>query len=246
MGGRGGASGFPTNAPIVPTEPQSAAETKDLQSLKKYMSSIGVDIDETSLTGQTFENVRNAAAGIEGVMKEFPQAADYFRVLRGDDLKKGVMACASSSGVITLANHYFGMDEQGFEQRYDRSLNNGFHPAGTNKDHVAVHEAGHVLERALIFKAIPGSDYWDRLERSKAWNTGKLASRVVSEACRQAKKTPEGKGQKNDELIRNVSGYATKNRSETLAECVADYTANGRNAKPLSVAVWNVLKRELG
>ena len=246
MGGRGGASGFPTNAPIVPSVPQSAAETTDLQSLKQYMSALGVDIDESSLSGQTFENVRNAAAGIENVMKEFPQAADYFRVLRGEDLKKGVMANASSSGVITLANHYFSMSEQDFAQRYDRSTNSGFHPAGTNKDHVAVHEAGHVLERALIFKAIPGSDYWDRLERSKAWNTGKLASKVVSEGCREAKKTPAGKGMKNDDLIRGISGYATKNRSETLAECVADYAANGSNAKPLSVAVWKVLKRELG
>lgn len=34
-------------------------------------------------------------------------------------------------------------------------------------------------------------------------------------------------------------------RSEALAECVADYMANGSKAKPLSRAVYNVLKNEL-
>ena len=73
-----------------------------------------------------------------------------------------------------------------------------------------------------------------------------MASKVISEACRDAKKTAAGKGMKNADLIQSVSRYATTNRSETLAECVADYAANGTNAKPLSVAVWNILKRELG
>ena len=91
-----------------------------------------------------------------------------------------------------------------------------------------------------------GSDYYTRLEASNAWNTSKLSGKVISEACKDAKKTPAGKGLKNTDLIRGVSGYATKNRSETLAECVADYTANGTSAKPLSVAVWKILKRELG
>ena len=64
MGGRGGASGFPTNAPMIPATPKSAAETKDLAELQQYMSNIGVTVDTASLSGQDFENVRGAAAGI--------------------------------------------------------------------------------------------------------------------------------------------------------------------------------------
>lgn len=251
MGGRGGASGFPANAPAVPAvpaAPQSAAETKDLHELAEYMKNVGVRIDESTFSNATFENVRGAAAGVEQVIKEFPQAAANFHELRGESLKHGVMANASFNGIIRLGEHYFSKSEADLNSTYDRSTNSGFHPEGTNKDHIATHEAGHILERALIDKYIlsQGNDYWTRLEASKAWNTSKLSGKVVSEACKAAKKTPEGKGKKNDELIRSVSGYATKNRSETLAECVADYAANGTSAKPLSVAVWNILKRELG
>ena len=246
MGGRGGASGFPTNAQMIPATPKSAAETKDLAELQQYMANIGVTVDTASLSGQDFENVRGAAAGIERILQEFPQAQRSFNLLRGRDLKHGEMANASYSGNITLANHYFSKTADGLARTYDGSTSSGFHPAGTTKDYIAVHEAGHVLESALIHKAIPGSGYWDRLDRSAAWNKCTIASKVISEACRAAKKTPGGKGLKNDDLIRNVSGYATRNRSETLAECVADYAANGANAKALSVAVWNILKRELG
>ena len=247
MGGRGGASGFPTNAPTGgTTAPQSAADTKDLNELAQYMANVGITVDTASLAGQTFENVRAAAASIEFIMNEFPQAGLAFDTLLGKDLRKGAMACASFSGKIMLANHYFGMTEQAFASRYDQSTQNGFHPQGTNKDHVAAHEAGHVLEAALIKRSIPGGSYWDRVEQLKAWDKSKLSGKVISEACRTVKKTPAGKGKTNDDIVKSVSGYAAKNRSEALAECVADYTANRGNANPLSVAVWNILKRELG
>ena len=60
------------------------------------------------------------------------------------------------------------------------------------------------------------------------------------------KKTPYGKGKKNNELIESVSGYASKNRSEALAECVGDYFSNGKSSNPLSQAVWGILKEKLG
>lgn len=31
-----------------------------------------------------------------------------------------------------------------------------------------------------------------------------------------------------------------------MAEAIADYRANGSRAKPLSQAIWKILKRELG
>lgn len=54
------------------------------------------------------------------------------------------------------------------------------------------------------------------------------------------------KGLTNDQLVAQISRYATKNRSEAMAEAVADYRANGSRAKPLSQAIWKILKRELG
>lgn len=247
MGGRGGASGFPTNAPI-PITPQSAIETKDLQELAQYMKdTYGVYINTASFAGQDFDNVKGAAASVESIIREFPQAAANYHELRGETLKHDTMASASYSGIIRLANYYFATRD-GLMREYASSESHGFHPAGTSGDHVATHEAGHILERALIDKYVnsQGSGILIQMEAANAWNKGTYASKVVSEACKAAKKTPAGKGLKNADLISSVSKYAAQNRSETLAECVADYAANGANAKPLSVAVWNVLKRELG
>ena len=137
MGGRGGASGFPANGPIppqppvVPAGPQSAADTHDLQELHDYMKTLGVKVDMSSLAGQTFENVREAAAGVEQIMKEFPQAAATFNTLRGKTLKKGELANASIGGNITLAEYYYSKTESGLDQSYQKSVNSGFHPAGT-------------------------------------------------------------------------------------------------------------------
>lgn len=251
MGGRGGASGFPTNAPVGRAAPQSASETNDLRELADYMKNVGqwgIYVNEQSLRGQTFENVREAAAAIERVMNEFPQAQGLFHELQGKSLESGTLATASYGGVIALAEKYYSKSEEELTRTYDNSTAKGFHPVGTNKGDIASHEAGHILERALIDKYIlsKGSGYYTQLEASNAWRRGTLASKVISEACREVKRTPAGKGMYNADLVRTVSGYAEKNRSETLAECVADYAANGSRAKPLSVAVWNILKRELG
>ena len=252
MGGRGGASGFPANGPtppqppVVPAGPQSAAETHDLQELHTYMSKLGVNVDTASLAGQTFENVRKAAEGVEQIVKEFPQAAATFNKLRGKDLEKNVFANASIGGNITIANHYFSKTESALDAKYQNTVKSGYHPAGTSVKDIATHEAGHILERALIQKAFPGKDMFARLSQASAWNNSTMSTKVVHEAVSNQKKTPAGKGKLTSDFIKDVSRYATKNRSETLAECVADYSANGANAKPLSVAVWNILKRELG
>ena len=43
-------------------------------------------------------------------------------------------------------------------------------------------------------------------------------------------------------MISDVSGYATKNKSECFAECIADYVANGDNASILAKEVWKQTK----
>lgn len=248
MGGRGGASGFPSGAPGGPIGPQSAADAKDLTELKNHMAQYGVNVVRHELAGQNFDNVRKAAVGMESVLTTFPQVTQIMdkMSLRGADLGHGTYAQASFYGSVTLGNHYFGKTEDGLAKNYDHDVSTHWHPEGTGKDGIAVHETGHLLEAALVRKYIPGTDMWARLDRADAWNKHRFSSKVVSEACKAAKKTSEGAGKKNAELINDVSRYASKNRSETLAECVADYAANGSNAKPLSVAVWSILKRELG
>ena len=105
---------------------------------------------------------------------------------------------------------------------------------------------GHLLERALIEMSHPGVGALDQLYRAQAWSKCTEATSIISEACKMAKKTEAGKGLVNSQLKAMVSGYATKNNSECLAECVADYVANGENASILSKEVWKILKGKLG
>lgn len=119
--------------------------------------------------------------------------------------------------------------------------------AGTTGNNVVTHESGHILEAALIRRAYNNFETRpDYIAGIYDWNHNTFAKAVVSEAAKAAKKTPDGKGKKVKELISDVSRYAEKTRGETLAECVADYRANGANAKLLSREVWKILKRELG
>ena len=90
------------------------------------------------------------------------------------------------------------------------------------------------------------SEDYGTMDRINAWNKHRFATKVVGEAARAAKKTAVGKGLTNDQLVAQISRYATKNRSAAMAEAVADYRANGSRAKPLCQAIWKILKRELG
>ena len=87
----------------------------------------------------------------------------------------------------------------------------------------------------MVFKNITQTGYYGTMDRINAWNKHRFATKVVGEAARAAKKTAVGKGLTNDQLVAQISRYATKNRSEAMAEAVADYRANGSRAKPLDL-----------
>lgn len=228
MGGRGGSY----------SRSVSARSQRDFQSLADYMKNEHSVRVAPELAKADFSAVREAAAGMEELLREFPQAASIIRELNGKECRKSAYASASFNGLVQL-NPDRWKDRGDLERSYQADVKSGFHPAG-NASSIAVHEVGHLLERALISKA--GLSRYDSII---AWNKNKQATRVISEAAKAAKKGA-GKGMTNDQLVAQVSRYATKNRSEALAECVADYRSNGANAKPLSREVWKILKRELG
>ncbi|MBR0340718.1 MAG: hypothetical protein IJH64_00430 [Oscillospiraceae bacterium] len=221
---------------------------KDLKSLHDVLyNEYGITVKQNTLQGADFETVKQAAIGITTVIDEFPQAADYFHELNGDVTKSNAYAHATFYGQISINPTLFKSSES-LQKQYDVDLRNEFHPKGTTSAHITSHEAGHVLEKALIDKYVihPMGGAWERQAKVNAWNKHWQAQKVLSEAVKAVKKTPYGKGKKQADLFKAVSKYASTNRSETLAECVADYTANRGNANPLSIQVWNILKRELG
>ena len=235
MGGRGGGSG----------RGSSALDTKDVGELRQYMQDHYSVTVHSSADKVDFGVLRSAAGELEELLKEFPQAAIGIHELNGSESRSNAYASASLSGKLQLNPKMMG-DQAKLDQSYENDVRVKWHPDGTSSVHIASHEIGHLLESALVFKNITQTGYYGTMNRINAWNKHRFATKVVGEAARAAKKTAVGKGLTNDQLVAQISRYATKNRSEAMAEAVADYRANGSRAKPLSQAIWKILKRELG
>lgn len=218
------------------TQKQEAADfssIKDFEGLEKWLkSNYNVNMDK-SVTVLDFESIKEGVQGIDIVLKEFPQAKGSFVKL---STKKSGIMCANYSGEINFNPVYYADRKKAVYA----SQSTGFHPKGNNVVSSASHEAGHILEKALIDKN--GSSPFGLI----AWSDCTYAKAVVSDACKAAKKTAEGKGKRNAQLKGEISGYAKTNDSECLAEAVADYTLNGANAATLSKEIWKILKGELG
>lgn len=235
MGGRGSSSGAKgATARNSPSGAQSFGE------LKGYMQAQGVRLG-AGLEGKDLGMLKTASEEIINIRKEFPQAAGAFAELNGEEARAGVYASASRiTGNIMISDMMSNVEKA--RQTYNLDVALGFHPKGTTSDHIITHESGHILEKALLDKAYANDPYG----RQAAFFGRTEAKRIVKNAVTAIKKTHEGKGARTESLIGQISKYAGKNRSETLAEAVADYRANGVNAKPLSRAIWAELKKELG
>lgn len=216
------------NTPKAIKSVSDASNFKDLQS---YFKKKGYKMND-AIEKLDFNSVKDTTKGVDIVLNEFPQAK---KVFAGFDIGKSGVACASFTGKISFNPAYY-TDVKNL-QCMIMGNTTGFHPKNTGIVEIGSHEMGHILELALINKHNGGV---------LAWSECTEAKKIVSEACKLAKKLPEGKGKVNATLKREISGYAMQNASECMAEGVADYIANKNNASVLSRMIWNLLKGELG
>lgn len=218
----------------------AAISAKDWDSLIAVADANGIPLHE-SLKTIPLETAKTALAGVIDVAEAFPQVNRDLLTLHAEYRNSNAMAWASLDNGITVNSKYFASADT-IESAYARGVSSGFHPNGQARA-ITSHEAGHIIEAHLV-----NQRYKDGLTYSAIadWNKSRIASGIINQASKNVKKTSEGKGMKIADQIKQVSGYATKNRSEALAECVADYISNGSSAKPLSREVWGILKQTLG
>lgn len=256
MGGRGSSSAVGRASPHlginvllkqVPQKPKTASDYDNITDLRKYaQNTLQIKLAEgkNSLDDADFELVKQAVVDYEFFKDEFPQ---WIGTLTGFRMtSQGQYANASTNGeIVNFSEKY--KDGAKFAKTIAQQEAIGWNPKGATSKTVAVHEIGHTFEWAMCKKYInTGNQFMDNYDRADAWNKKVYAKQIVSNAAKEAKKYTDGKGKTNDQLIGEVSGYATKNRAETLAECVRDYYINRNNAKALSRAVWSELKKEFG
>jgi hypothetical protein len=217
----------PTTAPNSISGAKSFAELKTAME-KKYK--IGIS---NGLRSLDFEAVRDGMSGIDRILEEFPAARPYFKAM-GTQASGGAIMNATYGGTINF-NPVMHATKASVKQTYRPTW---FHPKNNNAFGSAAHEAGHLLERALIgkYKGTPID-----------WNSCTYGGRIVDKAVSSMKRADPAMAKFTKSQLRGtISGYAQTDDSECLAEAVCDYVLNGEDAALLSKEIWEILKKELG
>ena len=207
----------------------SLKDCADFSEMVKYLSdSYGFTIDD-SVKQLNFETVKKAFTGCESVMKEFPGVAKTIQTITTS--KSGVMSC--NGGKITFNPFYFA-DNKKLLESCQQMIDKRYWVQNASPASIGAHECAHAIEWMMIQKN-PAYQYdWQRVD---VWNKCTEAKQIVSQACKNIKKTPYGKGKRNFELINAISRYSNETASETMAEAFADVYANKENANPLSAEI---------
>ena len=116
MGGRGGGSG----------RGSSALDTKDVGELRQYMQDHYSVTVHSSADKVDFGVLRSAAGELEGLLKEFPQAAIGIHELNGSESRSNAYASASLSGKLQLNPKMMG-DQAKLDQSYENDVRVKWH-----------------------------------------------------------------------------------------------------------------------
>lgn len=207
-------------------------EVSTFDELSKYMQDkYQIDIDDT-VKDLNFDACKETLTGVESVMQEYPALAN--NIQKVSTKKTGVMCC---NGKEIFFNPTYYKDTKKFEEGCKQSVENHWWAKNSSMASVGAHETGHAVERLLLDTDKHYEYDW---QRTLDWNSSTKSKEIVSQALKNVKKTPYGKGKVNAELVKGISGYATKKPCETLAESFADVYANGDNANPVSKEIKKV------
>jgi SPP1 gp7 family putative phage head morphogenesis protein len=176
--------------------------------------------------------IQTSFSGLEKLMAEFPATNGMLSGIEPLDI--GIMGYDYDGTLYFNAKYYQTM------KTVEDAISYGHHK-GIRVESLGMHEGGHMLELELIRRQAQGGGYLARF----MWEKNVVSTRIINEAYLAAVKTQAGIGQTMSEMIHGVSEYAAQDMSECMAECVSDYMTNGQNASPLSLSVWDILKREL-
>ena len=237
-GGRSGRGGYgnPVVRIIEESEARRQSNDRQFQALSdRLQREYGITLDPSLRDSQDWRGIRESIYGLESVMKEFPEAKDYLKGVTLQSGSRGLSVLGSAqlgSQVITLNNTWYrDFNNIDSVMRYG----NGFHPKGSTGQSVAVHETGHLLVSGLSNKF------------GTSWDT--TAKNVVDKALKYpaVQKTLKNNKQKSTAkwyMANKISGYASTNNHELIAEAVSDYKANGSKANVYSRAIVQELKKQ--
>ncbi len=216
---------------------KSIKDTFDFDNLSNYLdSTYGIKMED-SVKQLDFEIVKSSLEGVENVILEYPDVGDLLE--RAITSNSGVMSC---TGKTLSFNPNEFKNKQLFLKICEQQSALGHWIPNSSPNSIGVHEAAHGVEWALIEA---NSSYLYDYQKVVAWNDCIEAKLIVSQACKNIKKTKYGKGKLKRDLIQMISKYALSSDSETMAEAFADVYANGSNANPLSFEIKRLTQEQM-
>lgn len=247
MGGRGATSAT-NSGPLSNVSPSSPMSDKEFGALKSQAASYGITLDDSlrTLPGQS---VLEAYEGVKIVKSEFKQAPDDLFTISAEPRKGNAYAVANPIRGVIVNSNYFN-DYQALVASTEHGKSVGWSPASGVRS-ITSHEAGHLLEAALVRKELGlGPGEWN-YKATVMWNKAQQSGDVVRKAVSQTNKA-SGTKKRKIEVLDDLSLYASSHskashqNAEGLAEAVADYVTNRGTSKPFSGFVWDILKQKLG
>ncbi len=185
------------------------------EELEKYIQSEyngKVDNDVKTLN---IRQVSQTLTEFEKVLEDFPNAKKFFTCINVSDRGK---AAFLPNGELVLSSKYY-------KEATIKLLGIGFH------------EAGHLLELAVIYKNNP---LLSSEEIYELYRSGQYAEQIVNDAFVRI-----STHKTMDELRKDISNYATISNSETIGDAVKDYYMNGYNASILSRQIIKVMREAI-
>ena len=182
----------------------------------KSMLKEGADV---KLEGMDPELATSAADSIKMVIDKYPTVKDAFGGFTTDEpepgyfaKKEGTYACYSSrTGKIHFNKSKYS-NAKDLESSYADAVSKKHFPEGTTSKSAVVHEMGHAIDRYISLKTI---DAW-----KVNWGEDSVSTRIWNSDIRAAKK--KGEPLTGKSIRENLSGYASKNHNEYLAEAFSE------------------------
>ncbi len=196
--------------------------------------------------------IRNDIGDVTGIGDDAPDEAKkaFDEFMRGDPLDEYLYLVPAEDDrfSVTLNERYFGTENAadaaaGYLQSTVKVFASdgsvvryNFHPEGSMFEHVICHDLGHMTEWTLV-----NMRCHDPADRAMMRRFCTVAGQIYEEAKKELSES--GELPSDLELRRGISECATLNLSETFAEAMVDYTANGDKANPLSIKMIEAAKR---
>ena len=169
--------------------------------------------------------VNEVLGGMDRVLTDMGVSTSVVSVIAGRNSAKG-SAAVNGFGQLTFNNAEFSS----YDKAVAAAKGAPGHFTAPTLAGTGAHEAGHLLENAIIAKEMATAT---NLERSTARIKSVVPKSVMKEAIKIYGSNPK------------LSGYGSTNVSEKMAEAVADHYINGANAHPFSTVVVGVIKKRL-